>query len=145
MRFYTTQPTCDGGIDLHARTLSLGIVNQHGEIVLHRKMRAAPEPFLQAMAPYRADRVVCVAWTLHLVLARRPVHPGGDALRLGSCPFHERHAWGQGQERHDRRPHHGGAPPGGRFPQAYVYPAAMRATRDMLRRRLHRVRHRAEL
>jgi hypothetical protein len=30
-------------------------------------------------------------------------------------------------------------------PQAYVYPADMRATRDVLRRRLHRVCHRAEL
>lgn len=34
---------------------------------------------------------------------------------------------------------------GGRLPQAYVYPAAMRATRDLLRRRIHRMRQRAEL
>ena len=34
---------------------------------------------------------------------------------------------------------------GGMFPQAYVYPAAMRATRDLLRRRCHLVRTRAEL
>jgi transposase len=31
------------------------------------------------------------------------------------------------------------------FPQAYVYPAEMRATRDLLRRRCHLVRKRAEL
>jgi hypothetical protein len=31
------------------------------------------------------------------------------------------------------------------FPQAYVYPAEMRATRDFLRRRCHLVRKRAEL
>ena len=31
------------------------------------------------------------------------------------------------------------------FPQAYVYPAAMRATRDLLRRRCHLARKRAEL
>jgi transposase len=34
---------------------------------------------------------------------------------------------------------------GGMLPQAYVYPAAMRATRDLLRRRMHLMRTRAEL
>jgi Transposase len=33
---------------------------------------------------------------------------------------------------------------GGVLPQAYVYPADMRATRDLLRRRLHLMRTRAE-
>jgi transposase len=33
---------------------------------------------------------------------------------------------------------------GGMMPQAYVYPAAMRATRDLLRRRCHLARKRAE-
>ena len=31
------------------------------------------------------------------------------------------------------------------LPQAYVYPAAMRATRDLLRRRIHCMRKRTEL
>jgi transposase len=34
---------------------------------------------------------------------------------------------------------------GGMFPMAYVYPRPMRATCDLLRRRLHLVRHRARL
>jgi transposase len=34
---------------------------------------------------------------------------------------------------------------GGMLPQAYAYPAAMRATRDLLRRRMHLMRKRAEL
>jgi hypothetical protein len=34
---------------------------------------------------------------------------------------------------------------GGMLPQAYVYPAVMRATRDLLRRRMHLMRQRAEL
>jgi hypothetical protein len=33
------------------------IFNQDGESVLHRNMRAAPEPFLQAIAPDREDVV----------------------------------------------------------------------------------------
>src|SRR5919108_5655259 len=60
MRFYTKPHKFYCGIDLHARTMSLCILNQDGEIVLHRNMKAAPEPFLKAIAPYREDLVVCV-------------------------------------------------------------------------------------
>jgi len=38
----------------------LCVVNQDGEIVLHRNGQAGPEPFLKEMAPYREDRVVSV-------------------------------------------------------------------------------------
>jgi hypothetical protein len=34
---------------------------------------------------------------------------------------------------------------GGLMPQAYVYPAEMRATRDLMRRRLHVVRKRGQV
>jgi hypothetical protein len=60
MRFYTKAHKFYCGIDLHARTRSLCILNQEGEILLHRHMKAAPVPFLQAIAPYRDDLVVCV-------------------------------------------------------------------------------------
>jgi transposase len=36
------------------------ILSQDGEVVLHRTMKAAPEPFLKAIAPYRDARVVAV-------------------------------------------------------------------------------------
>ena len=48
------------GIDLHARTMYLCILNRDGEILVHRNMPAGPEPFLKAIAPYREDVVVCV-------------------------------------------------------------------------------------
>jgi hypothetical protein len=32
-------------------------------------MQAAPELFLKAIAPDQEDLVVCVEWTLHVVLA----------------------------------------------------------------------------
>ena len=51
MRFYTKQHQLYGGIDLHARTMSLCVLNQEGEVLVHRNMKAAPEPFLQASAP----------------------------------------------------------------------------------------------
>jgi hypothetical protein len=61
MRFYTRPHQFYGGIDLHARTMYLWVLTQAGEILLHRNMPAGPEPFLKAIAPYRADLVVCVA------------------------------------------------------------------------------------
>ena len=66
MRFYTKQHRFYCGIDLHARTMYVCIVNHDGEILVHRNMPAGPAPFLKAMAPYRGDLVVCVEWTLHL-------------------------------------------------------------------------------
>ncbi len=62
MRFYTNQHPFYCGIDLHARTMYVCILSQDGEVVLHRTMQAAPEPFLKAIAPYRDDIVVAVAY-----------------------------------------------------------------------------------
>jgi len=60
MRFYTKPHQFDGGIDRHARTMDLCVVKQHGEVLLHRHMKAAPEPSRKAIAPYREELVVCV-------------------------------------------------------------------------------------
>ena len=60
MRVSTKPHQFDCGIDLHARTRYLCVLHQAGAIVLHRNMPAGPEPFLQAVAPYRAALVVCV-------------------------------------------------------------------------------------
>jgi hypothetical protein len=60
MRFYTNQHPFYGGIDLHARSMYVCILSQAGEILLHRNMKAGPEPFLQAVAPYREGLVVAV-------------------------------------------------------------------------------------
>jgi hypothetical protein len=60
MRFYTKQHPFYCGIDLHARSMYVCIVNQDGEVLLHRNMKAAPDPFLKAIAPYREGLVVAV-------------------------------------------------------------------------------------
>ena len=38
----------------------LCVLNQQGEILLHRNMPCAPESFLKAIAPYREDMAVAV-------------------------------------------------------------------------------------
>ena len=44
MRFYTTQHPFYCGIDLHARTMYVCILDQDGEILVHRNMKTAPRP-----------------------------------------------------------------------------------------------------
>ncbi len=55
MRFYTTQHRYSCGIDLHARTMYVCILNQDGGIVFHRNLPSTPDSFLKAIAPYRDD------------------------------------------------------------------------------------------
>jgi transposase len=58
MRFYTNQHKFYCGIDLHAKTMYLCILNQEGKIVLHRDIKTSPDTFLKTIAPYREDIVV---------------------------------------------------------------------------------------
>jgi len=60
MRFYTKPHQFYCGIDLYARTMYVCILDQQGEIVVHRNMKTSPETFLKAIAPYREDMVVAV-------------------------------------------------------------------------------------
>ncbi len=145
MRFYTKQHKFYCGIDLHARTMYLCVLNQEGEILLHRNMKAGPEPFLKAIAPYREDLVVCVecifTWYWLADLCTRE----GIPFVLGHALYMK--AIHGGKAKNDKIDAHKIAVllRGGMLPQAYVYPAEMRATRDLLRRRMHLTRKRAEL
>lgn len=60
MRFYTKQHRYSCGIDLHARTMYVCILNQDGGIVLHKNLPSTPDGFLKAIAPYRDDLVVAM-------------------------------------------------------------------------------------
>jgi transposase len=144
MRFYTQQHQFYCGIDLHARTMYVCILNQDGEILLHRNMKTSPETLLRNIAPYRADVVVAVEcmftwyWLADLCSQEGIPFVLGHALSMKAI-----HG---GKAKHDKIDAHKIAVllRGGMLPQAYVYPAAMRATRDLLRRRMHLMRKRAE-
>jgi transposase len=145
MRFYTKQHKFYCGIDLHARTMYLCVLNQAGEVLLHRNMKAAPEPFLKAIAPYREDLVVCVesifTWDWLADLCAREGLPFVLGHALSMKAIHG------GKAKNDQIDSQKIAVllRGGMLPHAYVYPAVMRATRDLLRRRMHLLRKRAEL
>ena len=145
MRFYTQQHQLYCGTDLHARTMSLCIVNRDGAILVHRTMPAGPAPLLKALAPSREDVVVCVAclftwyWLADLCAAEGIAFVLGHALAMKAI-----HG---SKSKNDKIDSHKIASllRGGLLPQSYVYPAAMRSTRDLLRRRLHLVRKRGQL
>jgi transposase len=145
MRFYTKQHPFYCGIDLHARTMYVCILTQDGEIRVHQNFTASPETFLKVIAPYRDNVVVAVeclfTWYWLADLCAREAIPFvlGHALYMKAI-----HG---GKAKNDRIDAQKIAVllRGGMLPQAYVYPAEMRATRDLLRRRMYLMRKRAEL
>jgi transposase len=108
-------------------------------------MKAAPEPFLKAIAPYRDDIVVAVAclftwyWLADLCAEHGIPFVLGHALSMKAI-----HG---GKAKNDKIDSQKIAVllRGGMLPQAYVYPAEMWATHDLLRRCLHLTRQLAEL
>jgi len=145
MRFYTQQHQHYCGVDLHTKMMYLCILSQEGEIVLHRNLKTDAKAFLAAIAPYREGLVVgvecifCWYWLADLC-ARE-----GIAFVLGHALYMK--AIHGGKVKNDKVDAYkiAGLLRGGMFPQAYVYPGAMRATRDLLRRRQYLVQRRAEL
>src|SRR5712692_7883124 len=145
MNFYTHQHKHYCGIDLHARSMYVCMLDQAGTVLVHKNLLTTPEAFLKAIAPYREDLVVAVEciftwyWLADLCTQEQIPFVLGHALYMKAI-----HG---GKAKNDKIDPQKIAVllRGGMLPQAYVYPAEMRATRDLLRRRLHLTRKRAEL
>ncbi len=59
MRLYSRTHDVSCGIDLHARTMYLCVLDRAGQTLLHRNLPTRPEALLDALAPFRsADLVV---------------------------------------------------------------------------------------
>ena len=145
MRFYTAQHRYYCGIDLHARRMYICVLDAEGKVRVHRNGPATPEHCLNVMAPYREGLVVAVEciFTWYWV---------ADLCTHDGIPFVLGHALYMktihgGKAKNDTIDAHKIAVllRGGMLPMAYAYPRAMRATRDLLRRRCHFMRKRAEL
>jgi transposase len=145
MRFYQHSHRFYCGVDLHARSMYLCILDAAGQTLLHRDLAADPRAFLDAVAPFRDDLVVAVEcmfawyWLADLCAEQHIPFVLGHALYMKAIH--------QGKSKNDRldAAKIAGLLRGGLLPQGYVYPKAMRATRDLLRRRSFLVRRRADL
>jgi transposase len=145
MRYYTQPHRFYAGIDLHARTLHLCVLDQQGTVVCDKNLPAKPEALLRALDPFRDDLVLAAEcmfawyWVADRCAAEGIPFLIGHALYMRLI-----HGAKAKNDRIDaakiaRRLK------GGNFPLAYVYPKGMRETRDLLRRRNYFVRQRAAL
>jgi transposase len=145
MRYYTGQHQYYCGVDLHTRNMYLCIVNHADEILLHREIPTKAHLFLEKLAPYREDVVVSVEciftwyWLADLCAAEKIPFVLGHALYMKAI-----HGAKTKNDRIDSKKI-AKLLRAGLIPMAYVYPKPMRSTRDLLRRRMHFVRERAEL
>ena len=145
MRFYPKQHPLYCGIDLHARTLDVCRLRQDGEVMLPRPRKARPAALLKAIAPSRNAMVIAVAWLLPWSWLAALGAPEGRPVVLGhalAMPASQ-----GGTTTHDQMDSQTSAVllRGARLPQTSVSPAAMRATRALLRRRTQVRRQRAAL
>jgi hypothetical protein len=58
MRFYNQPHAAYCGVDLHARTMYLHILDDHGRTRFEKNLPARPDAFLDAIAPFRDGLVV---------------------------------------------------------------------------------------
>ena len=145
MRFYDQQHRFYAGIDLHARTMHLCILDATGTVVRDVNLPCRPDAFLSAIAPFREDLIVGVEcmfgwyWLSDLCRKEKISFLIGHALYMKAI-----HG---GKAKNDRIDANKIARllRGGNFPLAYVYPQGMRETRDLLRRRNFLVRQRSGL
>jgi len=145
MKYYTGQHQYYCGVDLHARTMYVCVVNQADEILYHREIPTKADVFLEKLAPYREDVVVSVEcmftwyWVADLCAAENIPFVLGHALYMKAISG--------AKTKNDRLDSKKIAKllRAGMIPMAYVYPKPMRSTRDLLRRRMHFVRERADL
>lgn len=145
MRFYRGTHRYYCGIDLHARTMYLCLMDQQGTILIHEGIACEPEAFLRLIQPYREDLVVCAecifcwywladlcaAQGIHFVLAHALYLKAIYGAKSKNDPVDSEKLCTLLR--------------GGAIPQAYVYPPRLRAARDLMRRRLFFTRKRAEL
>jgi transposase len=145
MKFYTKQHPFYCGIDLHADAMYVCILDSCGEVVVHKNLPTKPKAFLRLIKPYRNGLIVgCECMFSWYWLADLCTEEGIDFV-LGHALYMR--AIHGGKAKNDKIDSHKIASllRGGNFPLAYVYPKQMRATRDLLRRRNHLNRKRAEL
>lgn len=141
MNFYNNTHRFYCGIDLHVKNLYVCIIDNNGNTVLHKNIKANPEYLLKTIEPYLDDLVIgvecmhCWYWISDFCEEHNISFILGHALYMKAI-----HG---GKTKNDRIDSYKIANliRGGNFPLAYTYPRDMRATRDLLRRRTNIVRH----
>jgi transposase len=145
MKFYKKQHKHYCGIDLHARNMYVCILDQKGKTIVHKNIKTDPELMFEVIFPFingiviGVECVFCWYWIADLCADHNIDFILGHALYMKAI-----HG---GKTKNDKIDSYKIACliRGGNFPLAYAYPAKMRATRDLLRRRMYIVHHCSEM
>ncbi len=145
MRFYTETRQYYCGIDLHAKTMYLCIINDAGETVLHRNMKTQADTLAKAIKPFQEDIVISVECLFTWYWIADWCEQNDIAFVLGHALYMK--AIHGGKAKNDKIDSEKIARllKAGMLPQAYTYPANLRPTRDLLRRRIKFMRFRSDL
>lgn len=132
------------GIDLHARSMYVCIMDRTGNVLFHRELRNEFSLLLAALEPYRPQVVIGVESTFNWYWLADGCHQAGIPFYLGHALYMKAiHGAKKKNDRIDSKVITD-LLRGNLFPLAYPYPQQMRATRDLLRRRHRYVALRAE-
>ncbi len=145
MRFYPPRTRFYCGVDLHARSMYICVVDQQGTKLLHCNLKCDRKRFLKLIAPYKKSLTVAVECVSNWYWLADLCEDEKVEFALGHAQYMK--AVHGGKANNDRIDSEKIARlvQGGLLPMAYVYPRKQRSLRDLLRRRTRFVRLRAEL
>ena len=145
MRFYKNQHQFYIGIDLHARTMYICVINNSGETVFHKDMECSRDNLELVTNTFGKDIVLGVECIFTWYWVADFCAEQGIDFALGHAYYMKSIHGGKTKSDKIDSEKIANMLRGGMFPIAYAYPKAKRAVRDLLRRRLFFVRQRAEL
>jgi transposase len=145
MRCYNRQHRFYGGVDRHARTMHVCVLDHDGNVGGDKNLPCHPEAFLRAVAPFRDGLVVGVECLFAWYWLADLCHLQHIDFVLGHALYMKAIHGGKAKNDKIDASKIARLLRGGTFPLAYAYPKGMRETRDLLRRRTYLVRQRAAL
>ena len=145
MKFYNRQHEFYCGIDLHANSMHVCVIDQAGNKHLHRNFNTKkPERFLIALQPFdKRDLVIGCESTFNWYWLADLCQQQNLAFLLGHALYMKAIHGGKTKSDSIDSEKLALLLRGGNFPVSYVYPRDMRGTRDLLRRRGTIVRRRS--
>ena len=141
--FVTVKTKYVCGIDLHAYTMSVCIMDKNGKVLVKKSIKCEIDLLMNILKPYRKSITVGVESTFNWYWLLDGLKQHKVSCHLGHALYIKRMSGNK--HKNDSVDARGIADllRTNRFPLAYDYPSEMRGTRDLLRRRHSFVRRRA--
>lgn len=133
------------GIDLHARTMYVCILDADGKVLFNRNMCNDFQQLMKVVEKYRDDIVIGVESTFNTYWLYDSCEDEGIPCYVGHALYIKRMTAGKHKSDKIDARKIADLLRRNAFPLAYSYPKEMREARDLLRRRSHFVSRRAEL